>query len=391
MSDINFKQILKDAGMPTTREALNAQWKTDVVASGSTINNDSAYSPFWKVINALITQPALWLIEFLANTVMPNAFVKYASGTFLEVLADGVNLTRKGAVAAQGEVTFSRSNVGQGVTIAAGTLIQTASLNGAVYQLITTAEASFDSGLSTLRVPVQAVEAGEVFNLAAGYYSILPTPIANISAVENTADWLSLPGANIETDDDLRARVRNQFGSSSDFHSDAVYTALISTFPGVTVDAIWFEHDAPRGPGTANAFVLFDFAAPVSQYLADINKHITDDGHHGHGDDLLVFQMPEQNQALTATVYHDNTLLADDITALQTQVDDFISAAFRENTLYSPSQTYPHNRFSFSRLGQELHAAFNGIHSVDFNLDDIVSQLWVARLSSLTVTMQATE
>lgn len=388
MLDVDFNQILKQGGIPTTKAELDAQWKQDVIDAGSSINNDNAYSPFWRVVTAMITSPALWVIQFLANTVLPNAFVKYATGTFLDLLADGVDLVRKNEVIAQGVITFTRDNVSISTTIPAGTLVQTPSLNGKIYQLRVTEETVFLPGLSTVNAMVEGVEAGAEFNLAAGYYAILPVPIGNISGVTNSETWLKTPGADKESDDDLRSRVRNQFGTASDFHTDAVYRALISEFPGVAIDAIWFEHDAPRGPGTANAFVLFDFSAPVVQYLADINDYITDQGNHGHGDDLIVYQMPEQNYDLAVTVSYKPFLSADEISQLQSDVDTFVSAAFRENTLYSPTQTKPYDQFSFSQLDKELHLEFADLHSVDFDLEDIVSQLWVARLNTLTVNMQ---
>lgn len=391
MVDVDFTQVLKDADIPTTQAELDAQWKLDVADSGSTINNDSVYSPFWRVLNALVTQPALWLITFVATTVLPNNFVKYASGVFLDLLADAVNLGRKQAVAVAGLITFTRDDVGQAVTIPVGTIIQTATLNGKVYKLKSTAETDFLPGLDTVDVPVVAVEVGADFNLATGYYSILGEPIGNIISATNGNAWLTRPGADIEDDDDLRARIRNQFGTASDFHTDSVYKSLIATFPGVAIDAIWFEHNAPRGPGTANAYVLFDFASPVVQYLADINAYITDDGHHGHGDDLQVYQMPEQNQSFIATVWYEDYLTAEEITQLQADVDTFIKAAFRENTSYVPTLTKPYERFSFSKLAQELHREFSGLHSIDFDLGDIVSALWIPRLLALTVNMVVTE
>lgn len=391
MADVEFNKILSDAGIPTTQAELDTQWKADVVASGSTINNDNKYSPFWRVITALITQPALWLIQFMITTALPNSFVKYATGIFLELLADGVNLSRKPMIYATGMITFTRTTVGSAVTIPINTVIQTASLSGKIYQLKTTTEMAFQTGLTTLDVPVKAVEAGAAFNLASGYYAVLPVPIANIASVTNGASWLTVPGADEETDDALRQRVRNQFGTASDFHTDSVYRSLIATFPGVTVDAIWFVHEAPRGPGTANAYVLFDFSAPVVAYLSDINNFITDEGHHGHGDDLQVYKMPEQTKTLTVTVWHDAFLTTAEIAVLQANVDTFVKAAFRENTLYSPTLTQPYSRFSFSKLGQEIHREFANVHSVSFSLADIVAELWVARLASLTVTMQVTE
>lgn len=391
MADVDFKQTLSDAGIPTSKNELEIIWKQDVSDAGSLINNDSNFSPFWRIINTIVTTPALWLIDFVAQNVLPNSFVKYATGSFLDVLADGVNLTRKQAVAAAGVITFTRSDTSQAVTIPVDTIIQTASINGVIYQLKTTQQASFVATLETLDVTVVAVKTGIAFNFTAGYYSVLPAPILNIAAVTNGTDWLTTPGADVETDDYLRNRIRNQFGGASSHHTDSVYKSLISGFPGVAIDAIWFEHNAPRGPGTANAYVLFDFSAPVVQYLIDINKFITDDGHHGHGDDLLVFKMPEQNRTLTATIWHDEFLTPTQITTLQTDVDNFIKCAFRENSIYKTTQTKPYDRFSFSRLGQEIHREFASVHSVDFSLADIVSTLWIARLTALTITMQVRE
>lgn len=392
MENVDFKKIVADAGIPTTETALKQAWQDEVSAAGSTINNDSKYSPFWRVLTALVTNPVMWLIDFLVDTVLPNAYLKTANLDWaVDLLADAVNLTRKDETKAKGVITFTRGDTGTDVTIEAGTVIQTASLNGNIYQLVTTGQSSFDPGEATLDVAVEAVEAGAAFNLAAGYYSILPEPIANITSVTNGIDWLTEPGADRESNDDLRNRARNQFGTASDYHTDSVYRSLIAQFPGVAVDAIYFEHNAPRGAGTANAYVLFDFAAPVNDYLADINGYITDDGNHGHGDDLQVYQMPEQTINLVATVWHEQGMDAAGIAALQANVTDFINAAFRENTEYTATLTLPYSRFSFSRLAQELHREFAEIHSVDFDLADIVTELWIPRLDSLTVTLQETE
>ena len=391
MSDPDFRQILADADIPTTQEELETAWKDEVTAQESPISNDNTYSPFWRLINAIITKPVLWLIDFMVETVFPNSFVKTASGQFLDLLAWAVNLERKPETAAHGAITFTREDVNSPYTVSAETVIKSPAINGVVYRVIVDADTSFVDGEATLDVPCTAEETGVAYNLATGYYAILEEQIPGISSVTNGANWLTTPGAEEETNDELRDRIRNQFGTASDFHTDAVYRALISEFPGVKTDAIWFEHDAPRGPGTANAFVQFDFDAPVANYLADINKYITDDGHHGHGDDLLVAQMPEQGQVLTASVWHDGDLTAAEITQLEADVDDFIRCAFRENQAYTPTFTYPYARFSFSRLGQELHRKFPTIHSVDFDLTDIVSALWVPVLTTLTINMAVTE
>ena len=388
---MDFYPILKASGIPTTQAELETRWRTLVDAAALTINNDNKMSPFWRFVTAAVTTPVLWLTDTLANTVLPNAFVKTATGTFLDLLAWAVNLERKPATKAAGVVRFTRSNTALAITVPAGTVVETPSINGVVYRLITQQDATFVGSNATLDVSTQAEAVGAAYNLAAGYYNILPDPITGVTAVANPADWITQPGTDIETDAALRARIRNQFGTASSFHTDSVYRALIGQFAGVDVDAIWFEHNAPRGPGTANAYVLFDFAAPVSQYLTQINQYITDDGHHGHGDDLIVYQMPEQTRTLTVTVYCEKFLTSAEQSALQAGVTDFVNAAFRENKAYTPTLTYPYSRFSFSKLGDELHSQFAGIHSVVFSLGDIVTGKWIPRLTSLTVTVEETE
>ncbi|QSB01968.1 baseplate J/gp47 family protein [Methylomonas sp. EFPC1] len=388
---MDFTQILKDNGIPTTQAELESRWRDIVASAGTAISNDSIMSPFWRFVTAAVTNPVLWLVNFIAVTVMPNAYVKYAVGEFLELLADAVNLFRKQPTKTKGAVTFVRVDTGLAITVPINTVVQTATINGKVYQVKTTEAKSFVGTNTTLAVPVEAVETGSAYNLAANYYNVLPVPIIGITAVANGVDWISSPGTDVETDDALRARIRNQFGTASSYHTDSVYRSLIAQFPGVAIDAIWFEHNAPRGPGTANAYVLFDFSAPVSTYLLAINQYITDQGNHGHGDDLIVYQMPEQTRTLTATVWVEKFLTTEQQAQIDADVTVFINAAFRENQAYKPTLTYPYSRFSFSKLSEDIHAQFPAVHSVSFSLTDIVTTKWIPRLTSLTVTVQETE
>ena len=51
------------------------------------------------------------------------------------------------------------------------------------------------------------------------------------------------------------------------------------------------------------------------------------------------------------------------------------------------TQTWPFNRFSISRLGQELHDFFPNLKSVEFDRDDIESLMEIPVLGNLTVTV----
>jgi uncharacterized phage protein gp47/JayE len=384
---VDFKQALSDAGIPTTEEGLRQAWESEVTAQGSALSNTSAYSPFWRIVTALVTKPVLWLITFISGTVLPNFFVKTATGAWLDMLAWAVNVERKGATKAKGVLLFIRLAAGGALEVPAGTVVQSAAINGHIYQLVTTAVGQFTDGAMQLEIPVEAVDTGSGYNLAPGYYAILPTPVPGIAQVVNADGWLSSPGADPEADNELRLRVRNQFSAVNQWHTDAVYRALITAFPGVRPDGVYFQHGAPRGPGSANAYVLFEADVPAATYLEQINDHIRDQGNHGHGDDLLVMEMPETLHAIQLEVWPRSTLTAEQRQTLLENIELFVRAAFRESTTtdYQPTQTYPQSRFSFSRLGEELHKQFPGIESLHFANADIVSELTIPRIQSLQV------
>lgn len=391
MSQVDFKKVIADAGIPTTEAGLKAAWEKEVEAQGAKVANTSSYSPFWRVMTALVTKPVLWLLDFLCQTVLPNFFVKTAVDAWLDMLAWAVNVERKGATKARGKLLFTRAVPDGVLQLEKGIVVQSAAINGNVYQLVTTAQATFQPGQLQRDVPVEAIEAGSGFNLAPGYYAILPVPIPGIVQVVNKDGWLESPGADPEPNEQLRLRVRNQFSAVNQWHTDAVYRAMISAFPGVRPDGVYFEHGAPRGPGSANAYVLFDAGVPAATYLEQINAHIRDQGNHGHGDDLLAKVMPEVPVSVVMSLWPQPNLSTAQINTLKSEVELFIRAAFRESTPrdYQPTLTYPQSRFSFSRLAEELHQEFADIASLRFAPGvDIVSGLDIPRLSSVTVNLQ---
>ncbi|CCJ85768.1 Putative bacteriophage protein [Cronobacter dublinensis 582] len=385
---VDFEEVVKASGMPVTKEALRERFN-GIVQEEGLITNTSNMSPFWRLITAIVTTPVLWLKDVLVGTVLANMFVATASGQMLRLLAWAVNVTAKPATAAQGVIRFYKADTGAVVTVKAGTLIQTERINGTVYELATTADFTIASAVASALIPVQATATGGAFNLAPGYYRILPVAVDGISHAVNEADWLTVPGADEESDDELRERCRNQFNLVGNYHTDAVYRSMIASVAGLSIDRIFFEHEAPRGPGTANAYLLLDTGVTSDPFIEAVNDYITTQGHHGHGDDMQCFAMPETRHTLAVTLYVRNlaNLTDEEQSALRTGAENLIRCAFRENNEFDVKKTWPFSRFSFSNLGRELHRQFAAIDSLAFSLTDIVSGLSVPRLDTLTVRL----
>ncbi|MCS3426034.1 putative phage protein gp47/JayE [Rahnella sp. BIGb0603] len=386
---IDFEAVLSESGMPVTQDEISQQFTAIVKAEGM-ITNTSRMSPFWRLITAIVTTPVLWIKDVLVNTVLANMYLATASGAMLRMLAWGVNLTAKPASAAQGVIRFYKETASQAVTVAAGTLIQTERINGVTYAVAVDADVTLAAGVASALIPVTATAAGNAFNLAPGYFRILPVAVAGISKAVNEDDWLLAPGADEESDDDLRDRCRNQFNLVGNYHTDAVYRSMIAGVVGLSVDRIFFVHDAPRGAGTANAYLLLDSGETSQPFIDAVNEYINTQGHHGHGDDLQCMAMPETQHNLTVTVYVTNpdNMTAEENTALISGVSNLIRSAFRQNAEYDVKRTWPYSRFSFSNLARELHKEFGVVESLSFSLTDIVSELSVPRLATLKVEVK---
>lgn len=384
-----FEKILHDNGLPIDENAVQSEFN-ELVRSEGLITNTSRYSPFWRLISAIVIKPYIWIRDVFIETVLMNMFLMTASGTFLDLFANAVNLERKPATLATGEILFTKTNKNQSVVVPAGSIVSSPKINGVTYQLKTTQACSIPAGIESVRVPVVAVGTGENYNLAAGYYRYLVNPIDGIT-VTNDDDWLISPGANIESDGDLRDRTKNQYNFVGHYHTDAVYRGIVTTITGISTRQVFFVHDAPRGPGTANLYLLLNDGVDSKYFIDTVNNYIMGAGHRGHGDDLRCYALPDKKIDVAVTVYFERDQQPFDQTQYLTNVENFIRCAFRQNNDYSVTQVNAYSRFSISKLCEELHEQFNELHSIVFDLDDIVSELEVPRLRNLTVRSEVAE
>lgn len=381
----DFERFFTDQGIPTTENGMKERFKQIVVAEGSTLSNDSRYSPFWRVVSAIVITPAMWLLKTLISNIAPQFYLKTATGGYLDDWAANYDVTRNIGQPTVGTLEFHRYDDTQARTIAAGTAISSLPINNIVYTVYLVADLVFEAGVAYKNAVVSSVVNSSDTNLAAGYFNQIDE--AGVS-VDHGDNWISQIGVSDETDDELRERVRLRFNRLSHYHTDGVYRSIISEEADVPPANVFFQHDAPRGPGTANAYILFPLAIPQASVLARVNKHIREDGHHGHGDDVIVFEMPRLPVAVTATVFINNEVIELERERMRAEITQAIRAAFRENAAYTGlTLTQPNSRFSFTVLSGELIRIFPDLDLIEFDNADIYTQMWVPSLDSVTLNM----
>jgi len=381
----NFRELLSESGVPTTEQAARKAWQKELDDADVTIANNSLYSPFWRIIEVLLTKPLLWLVnQLMVNTVLPNCFLQTAKGKWLDILAWGYEITRQEAIKAQGTITITRNNVEQALTIAQGKQVESLRINNVVYRFNLLADVVFLEGQETANVLVEAEKTGLDYNLGPNSIAGLVEPIDGIT-ISNVANWITRLGADTEKDEPLRLRCRNQFTAVTSYHTDAVYISLVTSIGGIGVKNIYIEHNAPRGPGTANIHILPDVGQADPQFLADTEYHLMDEGNHGLGDDVALMAIPETQHNIEAEVLVKMGVSNEDKATLISDIGFFIRNAFRENNAYSATKTKPFSVFSFSALDGELHKQFPNLENVRFNQGAILSELSIPRLQSLSV------
>ncbi|BBS18779.1 baseplate J/gp47 family protein [Aeromonas caviae] len=385
---VDFMALLAKSGVPTTEAAMEAELKKEVEVAGSLITNDSDVSPFWRLVRGVVITPALWLIRtLLAGHVLPASFAATANDAYLDLKAWDVDLTRKAAQKTRGLVNFTKVNPAEAVTIPADVWITTERINGTIYRLRPLQEMVSPAGEAVAKVVCEAEFAGSAWNLATGYYNLLSKPVTGILSARNAdRDWVTTQGADAESNDALGLRIQNQFSAVGRYHIDAIYRSMLASVAGIRADHIFFEHDAPRGPGTANAFILLEVGTTPASLLDKLNDYVSTQGNHGHGDDLQVMAMPETDHTLHLDLWPIDNLTAEQRLALTRDVELLVKAAFRQSADYpTVTRTWPQSRFSLSQLGREMHQAFPEIKSLHFTELDIVSGLDIPRLTDLEV------
>ena len=388
----DFIEILSESGVPVTEDEFEAKLKQEVVGAGSKVSNDSEMSPFWRWVRAAVVTPCVWLIRtLLAEHVMPNMFVATAERWALELKAWEHDIEPKDAEKTQGNITLTKANAADAVTIEAGKVVQTLPIDGVVYNVRVLAETVIDAGQLTGKVLVEAFEAGAAFNLPAGYFNIIPEEVPGIVDAVNEPDWITKLGADAESEEELALRIQNAFTSSGEWHIDDVYRSIISSVAGIRSDNIYFNNTGEVKPGTAEALILMEVGATPQPVLEQLNDHIMAKGHHGHGDVLTCKAIPDTEHDVIADV----VLVANLDEAIKVnellEVEDRIRAAFRETAAYPEmTRAKPESRFSLSLLGTEIHTNMAQVESVKFTVggkvqEDIISDLEQPRLKTLTV------
>jgi len=218
------------------------------------------------------------LYQFLAS-IFQQTFPKIdslngASGLWLDLHCKQVDVTRKAATKAKGQVYFMRSGSSGNVPIPAGRIVRTLpDGQGMVYRYITTEDAVLPDGETEVTVAVESEEYGHGANATAGQISEISTTIPGVDSIENRSDWLESEGADTEDDDNLRERYTLKWMANNGVTKYA-YMSWALSVTGVVAVKILDQH--PRGQGTVDVIIKGTAGIPTQDLLDAVEDVVSE-------------------------------------------------------------------------------------------------------------------
>ncbi len=212
-----------------------------------------------SVLRAIVEANAaviLWL-QGLILQVQTLTRAATSQGSDLDSWVADYGVTRLPAVAATGQVTFSRFTTTMQAVVPAGTVIQTADGTQQFTVPADTTNSAWNGTLngfvlaasvSSVTVGVQAASAGTQGNVLAGTITAIAQPISGIDTVTNASAFTN--GVNAETDAALRARFVLYLASLSKATKTAIGSAIANIQQGleytITED---YDYNGTYDPG----------------------------------------------------------------------------------------------------------------------------------------------
>lgn len=204
---------------------------------------------------------ALAYIEL--DNVLNFGFPDTASGEYLDRSAVEYGLTRKPATKSTGFLTFSGPT---GTVIPIGTQVSTA--GGVPVYFLTTSAGTISGG--SAMVDAIARDGGSDSNISVGTAIIVTGDLVGVVTVTNTTNFEG--GADVETDDEFRARILDRAQRPATSGNANQYRQWALETPGISdakVYPVW------AGPNTVKVVLLDDDkTAPDSTTVAAVAAYI---------------------------------------------------------------------------------------------------------------------
>ncbi len=262
-------------------------------------------------------------LEWLKRQLSPEK----ATGVFLDHFAQQRGISRKAAVKASGTLEFRLAETRQTeVVIPAGTVVSTDTESPV--RVYTTEACAIPANTYAVTVGAEAEQAGYRGNINANIATIPVSVPSEVDSVTNLAPFRG--GADTESDETLRARVRESYVNQPNGMNAAYYIALATSVDGVTKAGVISKL---RGAGTVNVYVCGTDDNVSNAVLAQVQQVLEDARELNV--DVLAARATSQPYDMTVTVKAKPGYSSAEVTQMCADAfEDYITSLPVGGTLY---------------------------------------------------------
>lgn len=237
-------------------------------AAASQLLDLTVGSPLRAILEA-DASVALWM-QWLILRVLQATRLSTSSGPDVDTFVQDFSLARLPAVAAVGQVTFSRYVTNGTALVPVGATVTTTDLTESFSVIADQQNGAYASaqngyplsaGQASVTATVQAITLGSGGNVGAGAISLISSSIQGVDTATNAAAFAS--GVDAETDQALKVRFQNYIASLSRATMAAVAYAVSQVQGGLT----WFIAENSPSTGTFTVTVDDGSGAPPQALL----------------------------------------------------------------------------------------------------------------------------
>lgn len=201
-------------------------------------------------------------VSWLKNQMFPDT----ASGEYLDLHAESRGLSRKEGSKSSGDIIFWTNGSADDIVIPEGTVCATSGSNPV--RFVTLEEAVIPAGRLFANASAQAVTIGASGNVKSNAVTVLVTSISGVSSVSNSS---FSGGSDVETDEQLRARIIDSFVNLSNGTNKAFYIKSAMEVNGVTAVGVVPRN---RGAGTVDVFITNAQGNPPQSLINEVREKL---------------------------------------------------------------------------------------------------------------------
>jgi len=324
----------------------------------------------------------------LLPVVVQKGFLPYSTANWTDLRGNELGVQRKQDQKAQGNIIFGRNNPSGNQLIPSGTIVKTdMTVSGDELRYFITSDYIAPDGVAQQSVPIIAEFTGAKYNVGANTIKNIVTHCPGFDYIQNNANWLTVEGADLETDASYIQRTQLRWSALALGSPNLTYKSWALSVVGVSQAEVM--DNFPRGNGTVDIVILGTGGLPTTDLITQVQNIINQNKLNCAN---VLVRAPLQNQINLVIDIRLNPESVLDFGTVNSTATQYVNAYFGQGTVSGVNCRKIGQDFILLQVGDLIKNIYqNDIKNVLFNqpnADVTINSDQTSALQSLAITAE---